>query len=81
MAAPRADARVAKVLIAALMAFLAVSWWPAFGLPLGDSHEGRVLGQFSLHVANFWELGLVGSSFGRPGSHSPRFPTPTIRRC
>ena len=64
MAAPRADARVAKVLIAALMAFLAVSWWPAFGLPLGDSHEGRVLGQFSLHVANFWELGLVGSSFG-----------------
>ena len=64
MAAPRADARVAKALVAALVAFLAVSWWPAFSLPLGDSHEGRVLGQFSLHVANFWDLGPVGSSFG-----------------
>ena len=64
MAAPRADARVAKALVAVLVAFLAVSWWPAFGLPLGDSHEGRVLGQFSLHVANFWDLGPAGSSFG-----------------
>ena len=64
MAATRADTRVARVLVAALVAFLAVSWWPAFGLPLGDSHEGRVLGQFSLHVANFWDLGVVGSSFG-----------------
>ena len=64
MAAPRVDTRVAKVLIGALMAFLAASWWPAFDLPLGNSHEGRVLGQFSLHVANFWELGPMGSSFG-----------------
>jgi len=64
MAATLANARAARALVAALVAFLAVSWWPAFGLPLGDSHEGRVLGQFSLHVANFWDLGPVGSSFG-----------------
>ncbi|MEE2767733.1 MAG: hypothetical protein VX833_00790 [Actinomycetota bacterium] len=58
------DVRVARWLVAALVAFLAVSWWPGFVLPLGDSHEGRVLGQFSLHVANFWELGPWASSFG-----------------
>jgi hypothetical protein len=44
--------------------FLLVSWIPAFGMPLGDSHEGRVLGQFALHMKNFWSMGVVASSFG-----------------
>ena len=47
-----------------LMAFLAVTWAFSFGLPLGNSHEGRILGQFALHVRNFWDLGPAGSSFG-----------------
>ena len=64
MGATQADVRVARWLVAALVSFLAVSWWPGFVLPLGDSHEGRVLGQFSLHVANFWELGPWASSLG-----------------
>ena len=47
-----------------LVAFLAVMWARSFGLPLGDSHEGRIIGQFALHVRNFWDLGLSASSFG-----------------
>ena len=64
MLATRIDNRFVKGMLIALMAFLAISWWPAYRLPLGDSHEGRVLGQFALHVANFWNLGFVDSSFG-----------------
>jgi MFS family permease len=41
-----------------------VTWARSFGLPLGDSHEGRIIGQFALHVRNFWDLGPSGSSFG-----------------
>jgi len=52
------------VLVVGLMAFLAVTWAFSFGLPLGNSHEGRILGQFALHVRNFWDLGPAGSSFG-----------------
>ena len=52
------------LLVVGLAAFLAVTWARSFGLPLGDSHEGRVLGQFALHVQNFWDLGPTGSSFG-----------------
>jgi len=66
-ARPLDDARsraVAGVVLAAVAAFLAVTWARSFGLPLGDSHEGRVLGQFALHVRNFWDLGPSGSSFG-----------------
>jgi hypothetical protein len=62
------------LLVAGVAAFLAVTWARSFGLPLGDSHEGRVLGQFTLHVRNFWELGPVDSSFGadwRPFSDVP----------
>ena len=47
-----------------LVAFLAVMWARSFGLPLGDSHEGRIIGQFALHVRNFWDLGPSASSFG-----------------
>ena len=53
-----------RLLVAGLLAFLVVTWARSFGLPLGDSHEGRVLGQFALHVRNFWDLGPAGSSFG-----------------
>jgi len=52
------------LLIVGLVAFLTVTWAFSFGLPLGNSHEGRVLGQFALHVRNFWDLGPTGSSFG-----------------
>jgi len=52
------------LLVVGLVAFLVVTWARSFGLPLGDSHEGRVLGQFALHVRNFWDLGPAGSSFG-----------------
>jgi len=52
------------LLVVGLAAFLVVTWARSFGLPLGDSHEGRVLGQFALHVRNFWDLGPAGSSFG-----------------
>ena len=52
------------LLVVGLAVFLVVTWARSFGLPLGDSHEGRVLGQFALHVRNFWDLGPSGSSFG-----------------
>ena len=52
------------VLFGALVAFLVVTWARSFGLPLGDSHEGRIIGQFALHVRNFWDLGPSESSFG-----------------
>ena len=45
---------ITKIAVSIVALFLLVSWIPAFGLPLGDSHEGRVLGQFSLHMKNFW---------------------------
>ena len=53
-----------KIAVSLLALFLLVSWLPAFGLPLGNSHEGRVLGQFALHMKNFWNLGIIDSSFG-----------------
>ena len=55
---------ITKIAVSILALFLLVSWFPALGLPLGDSHEGRVLGQFALHMKNFWNLGVVDSSFG-----------------
>ena len=55
---------ITKVAVSIMALFLLVSWLPAFGLPLGDSHEGRVLGQFALHMKNFWSMGVMDSSFG-----------------
>jgi len=69
-APPHADApsrlvdRTPTALVVALVAFLVVTWARSFGLPLGDSHEGRIIGQFALHVRNFWDLGPSSSSFG-----------------
>ena len=60
----RVVVRAPTLLVAALTAFLAVTWARSFCLPLGDSHEGRIMGQFALHVRNFWDLGPSGSSFG-----------------
>ena len=60
----RNENRIAKILVLLLTLFLIVSWIPSYGIPLGNSHEGRVLGQFALHVSNFWELGILDSSFG-----------------
>ena len=56
--------RAPAAFVVGLVAFLAVMWARSFGLPLGDSHEGRIIGQFALHVRNFWDLGPSGSSFG-----------------
>ena len=55
---------ITKIAVSIMALFLLVSWLPAFGMPLGDSHEGRVLGQFSLHMKNFWSMGVTDSSFG-----------------
>ncbi len=55
---------ITKTALSIMVLYLVVSWFPAFGMPLGDSHEGRVLGQFSLHMKNFWNMGLGDSSFG-----------------
>ena len=63
-AASRVVDRAPTVLVVGLVAFLVVTWARSFGLPLGDSHEGRIMGQFALHVRNFWDLGPSGSSFG-----------------
>ena len=65
---------VPLALMVLLVGSLWWSWRASFGLPLGDSHEGRVLGQFGLHVARFWDLGPSGSSWGadwRPFSDVP----------
>ena len=55
---------ITKIAVSIVALFLLVSWIPAFGMTLGDSHEGRVLGQFSLHMKNFWSMGVIDSSFG-----------------
>lgn len=44
-----------------IAAATAATWWNLLFLPLGDSHDGRIMGRFGLHVRNFWELGLFGS--------------------
>ncbi len=49
--------------IAGIAAALAASWWELLFLPLGDSHDGRIMGRFGLHIRNFWESGLAGSGF------------------
>ena len=41
-----------------------ISWLPQIGLPLGDSHEGRILARLGMQAANVWRLGLVGSGWG-----------------
>ena len=55
---------ITRTVLSAMVLFQLFSWLPAYGLPLGDSHEGRVLGQFALHMKNFWSMGAVNSSFG-----------------
>lgn len=64
-----------------LTLWLAWTWAPAFGLPFGDSHEGRILSEFGIRVRNFWEMGAAGSSWGgdwtpfrdTPYNHHPPF--------
>ena len=41
-----------------------LTWLPHIGLPLGDSHEGRILARLGMQAANVWRLGLVGSRWG-----------------
>ena len=60
--------------VGALAALVAITWLPALGLRLGDSHEGRILGRFALHVRNFWELGPLGS--GLASNWEPMYSTP-----
>ncbi len=75
---PPSSGRVERVLswaiLVGLMGWLVLTWAPAFGLPFGDSHEGRILSEFGLRVRNFWELGVVDSSWG--GDWSPFSDTP-----
>lgn len=57
----------------------AVSWLPALGLPLGDDHQGRILGRLALHADNFLDRGWAGSNYiadwlpysGIPYAHHP----------
>lgn len=56
--------RVGWALVAAIVALVALTWAPALGLSLGDSHEGRILARQGLQAANFWELGPVDSHLG-----------------
>ena len=51
-------------LLGAMTGALVVSWLPQIGLPLGDSHEGRILARLGMQAANVWRLGLVGSGWG-----------------
>ncbi len=51
------------LILVGAMAFLLVTWWPALDLPLGDSHEGRILGRLALHMRNLADRGVVGSSY------------------
>jgi hypothetical protein len=43
---------------------LLATWLPQIGLPLGDSHEGRILARLGMQAANVWRLGLAGSNWG-----------------
>ena len=55
---------VAGWLVVSVVALVsAVTWWPLLFLPLGDSHDGRIMGRFGLHIRNLWDNGLVGSGF------------------
>ena len=81
MTETRNEKPLAKIAVSMIALFLLVSWFPAFGIPLGDSHEGRVLGQFSLHMKNFWSMGVIDSSFGaswEPFSDTPYTHHPPI---
>ena len=81
MTETRNEKPLAKIAVSMIALFLLVSWFPAFGIPLGDSHEGRVLGQFSLHMKNFWSMGAIDSSFGaswEPFSDTPYTHHPPI---
>jgi len=72
---------ITRTAVSVMALFLLVSWIPAFGMPLGDSHEGRVLGQFALHMRNFWSMGIIDSSFGaswEPFSETPYTHHPPI---
>ena len=72
--AGRLERALSWAILAGLMGWLAVTWAPAFGLPLGDSHEGRILSEFGMRVSNFWDKGLLGSAWG--GDWSPFSDTP-----
>ena len=50
--------------MALIAAVLVAAWLPDLDLPLGNSDDGRILGLFGLQARNFWELGVVDSSFG-----------------
>lgn len=60
---------VGPVVLGLMMALLLATWLPTFNLALGDSHDGRILSRFALHVDDFWELGPIGSRLG--GSWTP----------
>ena len=60
--------------VGVLVALVTLTWLPAIGLPLGDSHEGRVLGRFALQVRNFWDMGPLGS--GLASNWEPMYSTP-----
>ena len=50
--------------LVAMIGALLVTWLPQIGLPLGDSHEGRILARLGMQAANVWRLGWTGSGWG-----------------
>jgi hypothetical protein len=49
---------------ALLVVSIASSWIPSLVLPLGDDHQGRILGRMVLHADNILEKGWSGSNLG-----------------
>jgi hypothetical protein len=53
---------------------ISLTWLPALDLPLGDDHQGRILGRLVLQADNFLEKGWSGSDYiadWEPYSSSP----------
>jgi len=60
-----------------------ISWIPALELPLGDDHQGRILGRMALHADNFLARGWSGSNYiadWRPYSSVPYAHHPPLQQ-
>lgn len=49
--------------VVGLLTILVLLSWAPYGAPLGDDHEGRILGRHAIQLENLREKGLVGSGF------------------
>lgn len=79
---PSPNERVWFWITVAVVVVLALTWVPALGLPLGNDHQGRILGRMVLHADNFVNKGWVGSDYiaawepysTAPYAHHPPLP-------